>query len=669
MFISLGHADGHARRALHRLTALAAVATFVAACGSTAATPTAPASTGVPTGSPTGAPSASSPASSGTASKPWMDATKTVDQRVSALLSQMTLDEKIGQMTQIENGSVDPAGTASELLGSVLSGGDGNPKGAPNDAQDWYDMVNSYQQAALTTRLGIPILYGVDAVHGDAHVGGTTVFPHNVGMGATHDAALVKQECQVTAAEMNATGVRWTFGPVVAVPQDVRWGRTYEGYSENTDLVSQLGVACLTGFQGTSLADPNTVVADPKHFLGDGGTAYGSSTAQGANGPYLLDQGVDQLDNATISKLFLPPYAAAVKAGAQIIMTTFSGTQAGGKVTGDKYWITDILKTQLGFTGFVVSDWAAIDQINPSDYTASVKQAINAGEDMAMVPQDAAKFQTTLKGLVASGDVPQSRIDDAVTRILRVKFEMGLFEHPMPPSGNAANVGTPADRAIASQAVSESAVLLKTTPGLLPIAKTGTSVLLAGQGADDIGISSGGWTLSWQGQSGNVTPGTTLKAALQTQLGSGMKFAADGSFPAGTKADVGIVVVAERPYAEGVGDSATLTLPAADVAVIAKVKPLVKKLIVVVMSGRPMLLDGISSQANAVIAAWLPGTEDDGLADVLLGVKPFTGTTPYTWPKTAADAPRIGKTACQGAVYPFGYGLDTTGKLLGPASC
>jgi beta-glucosidase len=650
-------------RMLSRLASLAAIAAFVAACGGTAATAS-PTANGA---SPTATPGTSAAASLG--ERPWLDTSKSIDQRVALLLGQMTLDEKIGQMTQIENGSVDPAGTASELLGSVLSGGDGNPRGVSNNAQDWYDMVNAYQQAALTTRLGIPILYGVDAVHGDAHVGGTTVFPHNIGMGATHDAALVQQECQVTAAEMNATGVRWTFGPVVAVPQDVRWGRTYEGFSENTALVTNLGTACLKGFQGNSLSDPNTVVADPKHFLGDGGTAYGSSTASGANGPYLLDQGVDKLDDATITKLFLPPYEAAVKNGARIIMTTFSGTQAGGKVTGDKHWITDVLKTQLGFTGFVVSDWAAIDQINAADYTASVKQAINAGEDMAMVPQDAGRFQTALKGLVQSGAVPQARIDDAVTRILRVKFEMGLFESPMPPAGNAANVGTAADRAVASKAVSESAVLLKTSPGLLPIQKTGKTVLLAGVGADDIGISSGGWTLSWQGQAGNVTPGTTLKAALQTQLGTGLTYAADGGFAAGTKADIGIVVVAERPYAEGVGDSATLTLPADDVAVIAKVKPLVGKLIVVVMSGRPVLLDGISNQADAVIAAWLPGTEDEGLADVLLGVVPFTGTTPYTWPKTADDAPRIGKTACQGAVYPFSYGLDAAGKLLGPAAC
>jgi len=642
---------------------LASIAFFVAACGTSTAigTPAAPAS------APAGASSPSS-AASGSSARTWLDTTKTVDQRVALLLAQMTLDEKIGQMTQIENGSVDPARTASALLGSVLSGGDGNPKNTDNTAQNWYAMVASYQNAAIGTRLGIPILYGADMVHGDSHMTGTTIFPHNVGLGATHDAALVKQVCQVTAAEMNDSGVRWTFGPVVAVPQDIRWGRTYEGYGENSDLVSQLGTACLTGLQGNSLTEPNTVVGDPKHFIGDGGTAYGSSTANGPTGPYLLDQGVDKLDNATISTLFLPPYQNAVKNGARIIMTTFSSTQEGGKVTGDKHWITDVLKTQLGFAGFVVSDWGAVDQINPSDYTASVKAAINAGEDMIMVPQNYQKFQSTLKALVQSGDVVQSRIDDAVTRILRVKFEMGLFENPMPPANNWSNVGSDADRAVASKAVSESVVLLKTSPNLLPIAQD-SSVLLAGVGADDIGIASGGWTISWQGGAGNVTTGTTLKASLQSQVGSGLTYNATGDFAAGTHAAVGVVVVAERPYAEGVGDSSTLSLPADDLAVIDKVRPLVGKLVVVIMSGRPVMLDGISNQADAVVAAWLPGTEGEGLANVLLGSVPFTGTTPYTWPKTAADAPRIGKTACQGDVYPYGYGLDATGKLLGPSAC
>jgi beta-glucosidase len=626
---------------------------FVAACGSSTAT-------GAPSAS-----GASSPAASGSPSsaRPWMDATKSVDDRVAALLGQMTLAEKIGQMTQIENGSIDATTSAGFALGSILNGGGGAPK-AGNTPQAWYDMVNGYQQAALGTRLGIPIIYGLDAVHGNNDIVGSTIFPQNVGMGATNDPALVTKECAATALEMNAVGIRWSFGPVIAVPQDIRWGRTFEGYSENTDLVSKLGTACVQGFQGSSLSAPDTAAATLKHFIGDGGTAWGTGNQQAG---YLIDQGVDQMDEATLLKLFLPPYQAAIKAGARIVMATYSSTTAG-KVHGDKHLITDILKTQLGFTGFVVSDWGAVDQVVPNDYSASVAQSINAGIDMAMVPTDYVRFITTMTSLVQAGTIPQSRIDDAVTRILRVKFEMGLFENPMPAAGKTSDVGSAADRAIASQAVSESATLLKTSSGALPIAAAGQKVLLSGPGADDIGIQSGGWTISWQGSAGDITTGTTLKDALSAKLSGNLTYDSNGSFPAGTRADVGVVVVAERPYAEGVGDSATLTLPAEDIALVAKMRPLVNKLVVVVMSGRPMLLDDLSS-ADAIVAAWLPGTEGEGLADVLLGAKPFTGTTPYTWPKTVTDAPRTGKTTCQGAVYSVGYGLDATGRLLGSPAC
>jgi beta-glucosidase len=272
-----------------------------------------------------------------------------------------------------------------------------------------------------------------------------------------------------------------------------------------------------------------------------------------------------------------------------------------------------------------------------------------------------------MTALVQAGTIAQARVDDAVTRILRVKFEMGLFENPMPAAGKLANSGSDVDRAIARQAVAESAVLLKTSANVLPIASSG-KVLLAGQGADDIGIASGGWTITWQGSAGAITSGTTLQGALKAKLAGNLTYDSNAAFPAGTKADVGIVVVAERPYAEGDGDSSTLTLPNQDIALIAKMRPLVTKLIVVVISGRPMILDDLKS-ADAIVEAWLPGTEGTGLADVLLGDKPFVGTTPYTWPKTATDAPRVGKTACDGAVYPVGYGLDATGKLLGPAAC
>jgi beta-glucosidase len=652
---------GKPGRLMSRLGVVAVMA-IVAACGNSNATGTIAAGA---TGSSAATSGASVASSGSTSGRSWMDASKPVADRVAALLSQMTLAEKIGQMAQVQNKSIDPRGVGQLALGSVLSGGGGSPD-AGNTPQAWYDMVNAYQQAALGTRLGIPMLYGIDAVHGNNNIFGATIFPHNIGMGATHDAALVTKECRTAALEMNAVGIRWTFGPVVAVPQDVRWGRTYEGYSENTDMVSQLGVACVKGFQGSSLAAPDTAAATLKHFIGDGGTAYGSSGTSGPSGPYLLDQGVDQMDEATLLKLFLPPYKAAVESGARIVMISYSST-ANGKVHGDKHMITDILKTQLGFTGFVISDWGGVDQVVPGDYTRSLAQGINAGIDMVMVPDNYTQFIAALTGLVKDGTVPQSRIDDAVSRILTVKFEMGLFENPMPAAGKLDEVGSAADRAIASQAVAESAVLLKTNSGALPIA-TGKTVLLAGSGADNIGVASGGWTISWQGAPGPITAGTTVKEALASKLGNNLTYDPAGNFKAGTKADVGIVVVAEPPYAEGVGDSATLMLPDADVALVAEMRPLVKKLVVVIMSGRPVLLSDFAS-ADAIVAAWLPGTEGSGLADVLLGTKPFVGTTPYTWPKTAADAPRMGKAACDGAVYPFGYGLDAKGTPLGPPAC
>jgi len=636
---------------MRRLCAVA-LAALVAACGSTV---------------PSGSPSASGPAASGSpsAQRPWMDATRSVDDRVSTLLAQMTLEEKIGQMTQIEKNAIDATSAGAFGLGSILSGGGGFP--TPNTQQAWYDMVDAYQGAALATRLGIPILYGVDAVHGHNNVEGATIFPQNVGLGATNDPSLVEQVCSATALEMNATGIRWTFGPVVAVPQDVRWGRTFEGYGEKPELVTRLGTACIKGLQGSGLGTDNTAAATAKHFLGDGGTAFGTSEATGPSGPYLLDQGVAEMDEATLLDLFLPPYKAAIDSGTRIVMTSYSST-AAGKVHGDHHLITDILKGQLAFTGFVVSDWGGVDQVVPGDYQASVEKSITAGIDMVMVPTDYVRFITTMKSLVQAGTIKQDRIDDAVSRILRVKFEMGLLEKPMPASGKTAEAGADAARAIARTAVAESAVLLRTSPDVLPIATSGKKVLLAGQGADDIGIQSGGWTINWQGSTGETTPGTTLREALSARLGDTVAFERDGAFPAGTKAEIGIVVLAERPYAEGVGDSAMLEMPTVDLALVAKMRPLVGTLIVVVMSGRPIVLDDVGS-ADAVVAAWLPGTEAAGLADVLIGDKPFMGTTPYTWPKTPADAPRIGKSACDGAVYPVGYGLDAAGALLGPGAC
>ena len=613
-----------------------------------------------PTASPA-TPAPSTAASSAATAIDWHDASLSPTARASALLAQMTIDEKIGQMTQLEKGSVDPQGVAGLLLGSVLSGGGGAP--TPNDAASWYAMVKAYQDAALGTRLGIPILYGVDAVHGHNNVVGATIFPQQVGLGAAHDAELVTRIGQATAAELAATGIRWDFGPVVAVPQDVRWGRAYEGYGEDPALVSAMAAAFIEGLQGGDLAAQGSAAATAKHFVGDGGTAWGSSTTPG----YSIDQGVmPDMDEETFKTIHLAPYEAALAAGARIVMASFSSTGAG-KVHADHHLLTEVLKGDLGFTGFVVSDWAGVDQVDP-DYATAVAKAISAGIDMVMVPTDGARFQAAVKAGLAAGTITQARIDDAVARILAVKFEMGLFEHPMPPEADD-QVGSDAHRAIAREAVGKSAVLLETAPGLLPLSATGGDVLLAGSGADDIGLQSGGWTISWQGASGPTTPGTTIADDLRARLGDRLVYSGGRAIPEGTHAKTGIVVVAEPPYAEGVGDSATLALPEADLATIDAVRPLVDRLVVVILSGRPVMLDRILPAADAVVAAWLPGTEGAGVGDVLFGDRPFTATTPYTWPLTPDDAPRTGKAACDGAAFPMGYGLDASGAPLGPAAC
>jgi beta-glucosidase len=507
------------------------------------------------------------------------------------------------------------------------------------------------------------MLYGVDAVHGHNNVIGATIFPHDIGLGAAHDPALVTRIGQATAVEMVATGIRWDFGPVVAVPQDIRWGRTYEGFGQDPALVSQLGSAFIAGLQGPDLAAPTAVAATAKHFVGDGGTGWGTSTTPG----YQIDQGVTDADDAALRAIHLAPYQAAIDAGARIVMASFSST-AAGKVHGDRHLLTDVLKGELGFTGFVVSDWAGVDQVDP-DYAAAVAKAIGAGIDMVMVPTDGPRFQRAVRDGLAAKTIDPTRIDDAVARILRVKFELGLFERPMPAPGGAAVVGSDEHRALARQAVAESAVLLTGPADTLPLA-TDQEVLIAGSGANDIGRQSGGWTISWQGSGGPITPGTTIADGLRARLGDHLvAFAANTKSNVIIHAPVGIVVVSEPPYAEGKGDSATLELPAADLDAVAAMHDHVDQLIVVIVSGRPVMLDKIQPVADVIVAAWLPGTEGAGIADVLFGDKPFGGTTPYAWPRTPADAPRTGKAPCDGAWFPAGFGLDSTGKLLGPKGC
>jgi beta-glucosidase len=550
-----------------------------------------------------------------------------MDHQAESLLLQMTLDEKIGQMTQVDMAALKtPPDIQKYFLGSMLSGGDSAPSN--NTAGAWLQAVNEYQSWALKTRLQIPLLYGVDAVHGHNHIDGAVIFPHNIGLGAMRNPALVEQAEHATAEELAGTGIRWTFAPCLAVARDERWGRTYESFGQSPDLVSEMGAAAVRGFQGAELsAGPASVLACAKHFLGDGGTQGG------------VDQGNTVCDEAVLRKLYLPPFRAAVKAGVGSIMVSYSSWN-GKKMSGNKHLLTDVLKGELGFRGFLVSDWAAIDQLS-GDYKRDVEESVNAGMDMVMIPygpghaNNYAEFVSDLKELVAEGRVPQARIDDAARRILRVKFRMGLFEHPHPatPALTAA-IGSAAHRQIARQCVEQSLVLLKNANHALPLSKNLKRLTVIGKGADDLGMQCGGWTIDWQGRTGEVTRGgTTILTAIRRSVSPGTRvtFSPDGSHAA--SADAIIAVIGELPYAEFKGDRATLDLAPEDIALVDKAKTAGVPVVTVLLSGRPMILGPALDDSDAFVAAWLPGTEGQGVADVLFGDFKPTGKLPRAWPR------------------------------------
>src|SRR5450432_520721 len=568
------------------------------------------------------------------------------DQQVAALLAQMTLDEKIGQMVQADlNCVTNRADIQTYGFGSMLSGGDSKP--LKNTSAGWMATCNELQSYALKTRLKIPLIYGIDAVHGHNDVIGTVIFPHHIGLGATRNPKLVEQAEHITALEVAGTGIRWAFAPCVAVVQDERWGRTYESYGQDPKLVSELGVAAVKGLQGDELSGkPDSVLACAKHFIGDGGTQNGK------------DQGNTVCDEATLRKLFLPPYRAAVKAGVGSIMISYSSWN-GVKMHANKYLLTDVLKGELGFKGFLVSDWAAIDQISP-DYKTDVETSINAGLDMIMIPSGPGKmnnyveFINDLKALVAEGKVSQARIDDAVSRILRIKYQMGLFENAYTDPALTAQIGSPEHRAVARECVQQSMVLLKNSARTLPLAKNVKHLVVVGNAADDLRIQCGGWTISWQG-AGQLTRGTTILQAIRQAVSRGTEvtFSPDGSDV--KNADAVIAVVGEMPYAEMKGDRANLDLAAEDVALVEKAKSSGAPVTTILISGRPLILGSALDTSDAFIAAWLPGTEGQGVADVLFGdVKP-TGKLSREWPK---NNDQLAANKMEGEpLFKFGYGL------------
>jgi beta-glucosidase len=578
------------------------------------------------------------------------------------LLAKMTLDEKVGQMCQPDQNALrDLADIETFFLGSILSGGGSGPKNkADYTLQGWTDMVEGYQRHALKTRLGIPLLYGVDAVHGHNNIPGAVVFPHNIGLGCAGNAKLVREIERITAEEVRATGINWVFAPCVTVPRDLRWGRTYEGYAESPDIVQVLGEAAVRGFQGSDLADPLSVVACAKHFVGDGGTAYGTGKMNDGRG---LDQGDTRCDEATLRRIHLPGYATAIKAGVGTIMPSYSSWN-GQKCSGQKHLLTEILKQELGFDGFLISDYNAIDSINNSNnnYKKSVELAVNAGMDMVMLTDKYAEFCKDLKELAVEGKVRMSRIDDAVTRILRVKLAAGLLDKgrsPLADRNLQKSFGSAAHRAVARQAVRESLVLLKNDKRTLPLARTAKRIHVAGVGADDLGIQCGGWTIDWQGSAGNHVPGgTSILTAIRNTVSkqTEVSYSKDGKGAKG--ADVGVVVIGERPYAEGAGDSLDLSLPKEDLATLAQMKKAGIPLVVILLSGRPVILEDIPNQVQSLVAAWLPGSEGQGVADVLFGDYRPTGKLSHSWPRSVKQLPLNVGDKDYNPLFPYGYGLS-----------
>jgi beta-glucosidase len=570
--------------------------------------------------------------------------------KATTLLGMMTSDEKLAQLQQVERANTNASDITTYGVGSVYSQGGSAPSN--NTPTGWADMIDGFRTASFASRLKIPIIYGLDVVHGVGPVKGATVFPHNIGLGATRNPALVEQVATAVAEEAAGAGADFPFAPVVAVARDERWGRTYESFGESPELPSALGVAYINGFQkrGGSF----TVLANAKHYLGDGGTMNG------------VNAGNTSGDETALRALHLTPYQSAVSAGVGSIMASYSSWQ-GTRMHMNTDMITNVLKGQLGFAGFVSSDYNGC-----TTNGVTLGPCLNAGVDMVMTfGPNASSFLSMVRALVP-GTVPQSRIDDAARRILVVKCEMGLLDgtQRLVDRTLTAGIGSSAHRAVARQAVAASVVVLQNNGGLLPLSKSAT-IALGGKTADNIGNQCGGWTVTWQGMSGNVTTGgTTVRAALESVLTtSRVNYALDGS-STGNGSTVGVAVIGETPYSEGCGDiptpvggtsctnrPSTLEVDSADVAVVQKMKSAGLKTVVVLVTGRPLILDQILPIADAIVVAWLPGTEGAGVTDVLFGDVHPTGKLPRTWPSSMSQIPINVGDANYNPLYPYAYGL------------
>jgi beta-glucosidase len=569
------------------------------------------------------------------------DNTQTIDEKVNALVAQMTLEEKVGQMTQVDRSALQSIDDIKNyFLGSLLSGGGSAP--SDNSPAGWADMCDSYQNVAVKTRLKIPLIYGIDAVHGNNNVKGAVIFPHNIGMGCTWDATLVQKAAETTAEEVLGTGINWTFSPCIAVSRDIRWGRTYESFGETPEVQQIMSLAEVTGYQGTDLFNIGSILACAKHYVGDGGTSGGK------------DQGNTICDEATLRAIHLPGYISAIKAGVGSIMVSYSSWN-GVKLSSIKYLLTDVLKTELGFSGFLVSDWGALYQL-PGDFKAQIASAVNAGIDMVMVPSDYKTFIASLLADVQTGAVSIDRINDAVKRILKIKMKLGLFDHPLADRTYTAKVGSAEHRQIARECVRESLVLLKNN-NVLPLSKNLSKIFVAGGNADDIGNQCGGWTISWQGSSGNTTTGTTILQGIKSAVSSTTQvtYSKDGTGAGGY--DAAIVVIGESPYAEGNGDRTDLSISAQDYQTLVNVKNANIPTVVILVSGRPMIISNILDKPDAILAAWLPGTEGEGVSDVIFGDYKPVGKLTHSWPKDMSQIPVNYGDQNYDPLFPYKYGL------------
>lgn len=563
-----------------------------------------------------------------------------IEQKIDALLAQMTLEEKIGQMSQVRHfDDITLEDVKNKYIGSVIHTQGPLPG---NDATEWQAKFTEFQRQALSTRLGIPLVFGVDAVHGQNTYEGATIFPHNIGLGASGNTELVAKAAEITAIESKATGFNWVFSPCVAIPFNEKWGRVYEAFSESTDITTEMAKASVLGHQGESFS----LMATAKHFIGDGATDFG------------VEGGNTSLTHEEVIQRLLPPYRAAVDAGVGSVMASFN-TLNGVSMHAHRAMITDILKGQLGFEGIVVSDWKAYSRFGQN-------AIINAGIDMVMaVDGDLAMFQEGVRNGVLNQEIPQDRIDDAVRRILRQKFRLGLFENPYPDPKLIEKIGIQSHRDIARQAVRESMVLLKNETGVLPL-KRDAKIAVVGEFGDNSGLQSGGWTVNWQGTTENFKGATTILEGIKKYASNEVIYDPSGSADT-ADVDVAVIIVGEAPYAEFFGDVDgpmnlfQLRLTEAHQNYIKVYAEKGIKTVVVLISGRPLVVTEQIQQADAFVAAWLPGSEVDGIAEVLFGEYDFKGKLPHSWPKSTDDyQEKYGPNFWQSTpepLFPIGYGL------------